>query len=323
MIALLVLLQTTLTIAVAGPATSPEYLPLRLADAAGYFAEEKISVSLRSDRAEAAPAEALGRGQVALAATSLDAALLHGHAAGAPPRLVFGLTAAPPVALVVSSPQQDAIRALPDLAGKTIGIPSPGTPAELALFSLLDRARLRRNQVSVVSYGERGLAGAIESGAVAAAIMGDPWATRLAEEGKAVVLADLRRRDEAARWLGKPTVHAGLFARADTTLGRAELVPLARALLRAQALVRTAPAEELERKLPAAVVVSPEDFAVRLRGARESFLPDGRVSAERLGASVALARDRSPIPGKVNIPRRMDKLLLQEPLEEALGRRAR
>ena len=321
MIALLVLLQTTLSIAVAGPATSPEYLPLRLADAAGYFADEKIGVSLQSARAEASPAEALGRGQVALAATSLDAALRLGHASGTPPRLVFGLTAAPPVALVVSRARKDVIRALPDLAGKTIGIPSPGTPAELALFSLLGRAGIRRDQVSVVSYGERGLAGAIESGAVAAAIMGDPWVTRLVEEGKAVALADLRNRGEAARWLGEPTVHAGIFARADTKLGRAELVPLTRALLRALALLRTATAKELEGKLPAAVIVGSEDFAVRLRGARESFLPDGWVSTEMLGASVALTRDRSPIPAKVDIPRRMDKLLLLAPLAEALGRR--
>ena len=323
MIALLVVLQTTLSIAVAGPLTSPEYLPLRVAHAEGYFAEEKITVSLESARAEAAAAEALGRGRVALAATSVDAALSLGHARGAPPRLIFGLTAAPPVALLVSPAGKEAIRALPDLAGKTIGIPSPGTPAELALMSLLAGARIRMDQVSAVSYGERGLVGALESGAVAAAIMGDPWATRLVEEGKAVALADLRKRDEAARWLGEPTVHAGLFARADTTLGPAELVPLARALLRAVALLRTATAEELERKLPAAVVQSSEDFAVRLRGARESFLPEGWVSPKMLGAGVALARARSPIPAKVDVPRSMDKLLLLAPLEEALGRRPR
>lgn len=321
MITLLVVLQTTISIAVAGPPTSAEYLPLRVAAAEGYFAEEKIAVALESTRAEAPAAEALGRGRVALAATSLDAALLHGHTGGAPPRVVFGLTAAPPVALLVSAARKDMIRALPDLAGKTIGIPAPGTPADLVLSSLLARARIRMDQVSAVSHGERGLVGALESGAVAAAIMGDPWATRLVEEGKAVVLVDLRQRDEAARWLGEPTVHAGLFVRADTTLGPAELVPIARALLRALALVRRATAEELERKLPASVVVSAEDFAARLRGARESFLPDGRVSPQMLAAGVALARDRSAIPAKVNIPRRLDRLLLLAPLEEALGRR--
>jgi hypothetical protein len=141
------------------------------------------------------------------------------------------------------------------------------------------------------------------------------------QEGKAVALVDLRRRDEAARWLGGPTVHAGLFVRADTTLGPAELVPIARALLRALALLRSAPAEALERKLPASVVGRSEDFALRLRGARESFLSDGRVSPSMLAAAVALARDRAAIPAKVNLPRRVDGLLLLAPLEEALGRR--
>jgi ABC-type nitrate/sulfonate/bicarbonate transport system substrate-binding protein len=84
MIAWLVLLQTTLTIAVSGPATNPEYWPLHLAEAEGYFAQEKLAVSLEANRADAGAAEALGRGRVDLAATSLDAALELGHVGGRP-----------------------------------------------------------------------------------------------------------------------------------------------------------------------------------------------------------------------------------------------
>jgi len=175
--------------------------------------------------------------------------------------------------------------------------------------------------VTVQSFGERGMVGALESGAIAAAVMADPWATRLIEEGKAVVLADLRQPREAARWLGEPTVHAALFAGADSKLGPAELTPLCRALLRAIARIRTASADDLEAKLPRSIVGTPEDFALRLRGARDSFLPDGWVTTDMLAASLRLIRSRAPIPAKVEIPFRLSKLLLLRPLEEALGRR--
>ncbi|MGH7374724.1 MAG: hypothetical protein ACREJY_10900, partial [Candidatus Rokuibacteriota bacterium] len=88
MIAWVVLLQASLTIAVAGPATSPEYLPLHVAQAEGHFAAQKLAITLRLVRSDAGAAEALAAGQAQLAATSLDAALRLGGADGAPPGLV-------------------------------------------------------------------------------------------------------------------------------------------------------------------------------------------------------------------------------------------
>lgn len=320
MLAWLVLLQASLTIAVTGPATSPEYLPVRLAESAGYFAEEKLAVSLRTMRAEPLAAESLARGQSALAATSLDAALAIGYVGSVPPRLVFGLTAAPPVVLVVPAARRESIRTVADLAGKTVGIEAPGTPGELALMSLLLGAGLRIDQVKLASQGERGVAGAAESGAVDAAMLSDPWATRLLQSGKVTALADLRDADGAVRWLGQPTVNAALFVRPDTQLGSAELAPLCRALLRAIARIRTASPEELERMLPAAAVGTPEDFSLRMRGAVRTYLADGLVSPERFRASVTLVRTRRPLPAKVKLPRSLDSLLLMEPLREALAR---
>ncbi len=319
MIAGFVLLQVSLSISVAGPATSPEYLPLRVAQSEGYFAQEKLDVALQGARSEAQAAEALGRGQVQLAATSVDAALRLGHVDGVPPKLVFGLTAAPPAALLVPAAQKEAIRGLPDLAGKTIGIPSPGTPEHLMLLSLLAKARIRLPQVTVLSLGERGLVRAVEVGEVAAAVMGDPYATRLVEEGKAMALVDFRKRGEAARWLGGPAVHAALFARADTRLGATELEALARALLKALKRLESAAPEELEGRLSAAGVGQPADLALRARGAREIFLPDGWVTEDMLRESVRLARERAALPDKVKVPRGMDKLLLLEPLGQVLG----
>ena len=319
MIPWLVLLQATLTIATAGPATAPEYLPLWVAQAEGYFSQEKLAVALEPTRAETSAAEALARGQAHLAATSLDAALVLGTPAGAPPRLVFGLTATPAVALLVPVARQETLRSLDDLAGTTVGVSAPGTPSEFMLLALLARAGIRITRVTVKSYGERGLAGALESGAVAAGMLGDPYATRLIEDGKAVALVDLRKRGEADRWLGEPGVHSALFARADATLGPAELKPLARALLRALTRIQTATPDELRAGLPAATVGFPEDFSARFLGARQIFLRDGWVTPAMLKASIAFVRSRGPIPAKVKVPRGIEQLLLTGPLAEVLA----
>ena len=90
-------LWATITIAVAGPATSTEYLPLHVAQAEGYFAQEKLEVTLSVERTEGEAARALARGRTDMAATSLDAAYREGHVADAPPPLFFGLTADPAI----------------------------------------------------------------------------------------------------------------------------------------------------------------------------------------------------------------------------------
>src|SRR5882762_6808794 len=52
-----------ITIAVAGPVTSPEYLPVHVARAEGYFAQEKLDVTLKVERSEGEAARALARGR--------------------------------------------------------------------------------------------------------------------------------------------------------------------------------------------------------------------------------------------------------------------
>lgn len=319
------LLQATLTIGVAGPVTAPEYLSVRLAEAAAATTEGgRRPLALRTFRSTVDAAEALAAGRVDLVATSLDAALRVGHVQGAPPRLVFGLTAAPPVVLLTPAGKQDQVRTPADLAGKTVGITAPGTAEAEALSALLARVGVTPDRVRITSFGERLLARAVAAGEVDAALIGDPWATRLVGEGQAIVVADFRRPDEAARWLGKESVHAAVFVAATSRLDAAELIPVARALLVAQRRIRSAPAADLAESFGGSVVGDREDFALRVEGARALFLPDGVVSPEALEASIDLVQARARLPVVVKLPR-LDRLLFLEPLrraQEALGRGA-
>jgi NitT/TauT family transport system substrate-binding protein len=311
-------LWAAITIAVAGPATSPEYLPLHVALAEGYFAQEKLEVTLKVEQSENDAAQSLARGRADLAATSLDAAYRLGHVKGTPPSLLFGLTAAAPVAVLISPHHKDTIRSPAELRGQLVGLPGVGTPEQAMLATILSRAGVKIHQVPFRSFSNRGLAGVLERGLVAAGVMADPWVTRLVEERAAFILADLRTRSDAARWLGAETVHAAVFVRADDRPDDRELTALSRALLRAVAKVMEAPAETLGSVLPSSVTGQADDFALRMAGARQSYLPRGRVTEDMLKASVAQARERSPLPADVKLPWwRWSPLLLTGPLERA------
>src|SRR5216110_3726269 len=154
MLGLIVLLQT-LTLAVSGPATSSEYLAIRVAEAEGYFAREGLAVTVRTTRAESGAAEALAQGQVDLTATTLEALLRFGpRLATQAPRLVFGLTAAPPVSLVVGAPHAATVRSIEDLSAMRVGVTTPGAPEHAWFGWLLARAGMSIAQMRVRSLGE-------------------------------------------------------------------------------------------------------------------------------------------------------------------------
>jgi len=311
MIAWLLLLQTSLTIAVAGPATSAEYLPLHVAQAEGFFTAQQLSVTLRPTRSDATAAEMLAGGQAQLAATSLDTALRLGGTDGVPPRLLWGLTAAPPVALLVAPGRTDTVRSVADLVGQTVAIPAPGTAEDQALGLLLARAGVAVHRVKMLSLGERGVVRALEGGEVAAGVLGEPHVSRLVEGDKAAIVVDLRTAKGAEAALGGPTVGAALFAKAGTEPPAATVRALRAALQAAVARVISAEPAALQAALPASVVGSPADFALRLRGARELFLADGRVPVETLEHSLELIRARAPLPIKVKLPRKPAALLVE------------
>jgi NitT/TauT family transport system substrate-binding protein len=312
-----ILLLQSLVLAIAGPATSPEYLPLRVAEAEGLFAREGLDVVVRTTRAEPGAAEALVQGQADLVATSLDAILRFGpRSVAQAPRLVFGLTSAPPVALLVPTSQTTIVKSLNDLPGTRVGLASPGAPEQMWFSWLLARAGFSVAQMWVVSHGSRGLVAAVASGDVHSGLVPEPAASRLIADGQAHVLVDLRTPAAVARAFGTPTVNAAVFARADRRPRDRDLGAFARAVLAAEQRLATAPADELAPRLPRRV--GAEDFAARLEATRQIYLPDGLVSADQVRETLALIRAHQPLPVTSRVPAPEDLLHL-EPLRRALS----
>jgi NitT/TauT family transport system substrate-binding protein len=299
-----ILLAQALTVAVSGPATSTEYLPLRVADAEGYFAREGLTVSLKTTRAESGAAEALAQGQADLAATSLEAMLRFGLRTTSPaPRLIFGLTAAPPVVVMVAAAHTQVVRSVEDLPGARVGVTTPGAPEYTWFGWLLARAGVSVGQVGIASLGGRGVIAALEAGEVHAALVPEPFATRLVKDGHARLLVDLRSPGGVTRALGGPTVNAAVFDRADRRLSDRDLARFARALVAAERRIASADPEALAARLPPRSVGPREEFAERLETARGLYLPDGDVTANQVQETIAMIRAHLPLPASLKVPR--------------------
>lgn len=308
-----VILASSLTLAVSGPASSPEYLPLRVADAEGYFAREGLTVTLKTTRAEPGAAEALAQGQADLAATSLDAMLRFGpRTSKQAPRLVLALTAAPPVALVASDAEKDVVHSVEDLSGKRVGVTTPGAPEQAWLARLLARAGLGPAQLTLVSRGERGLVQAVETGEVHAALVREPSASRLLDAGQAQLLVDLRTPAAVKQALGVGTVNAAVFVRGDRTPRDRDLAAFRRAVLAAEERIATGSVSELAERLPSSLTLPRDEFESRVAACRELYVPDGVVGADEVRQTLALVRAHLPLPAAARIPR-PEELLLRSP----------
>jgi NitT/TauT family transport system substrate-binding protein len=300
---LAVILLQALTLVVSGPATSPEYLPLRVAQTEGYFAREGLAVTLRTTRAEPGAAEALAQGQADLVATSLEAILRFGpRLAGQTPRLVLGLTAAPPVLLVVADAHKTLVRSIEDLPGTRIGVSTPGAPEQAWFAWLLARAGLSVAQMWMVSRGEKGVVQAVENGDVHAALVQEPAATALVQSGHARPLVDLRSPAAVRRAIGAVTVNAAVFVRSDRHPRERDLTAFARAVLAAQRRIAGGDGSD-----PAA--------------GRETYLRDGLVTVEQIRETLVLIRAHLPLPVTARVPRPED-LLHVEPARRAVTRPA-
>jgi len=285
-----------------------------VAEAEGYFAREGLAVTLRTTRAEPGAAEALAQGQADLAATSLEAILRFGpRLASQAPRLVLGLTAAPPVILLVPDSHRTVVRSIEDLPGTRIGVSTPGAPEQAWFAWLLARSGISIAQMWMVSRGERGVIHAVETGDVHAALVQEPAASRLIASGQARALVDLSSPAAVRQAVGAPTVNAAVFVRSDRRPRDRDVTAFIRAVLAAQRRIAEGDGETLAARLPKAVTAGPDTFDARLAASRDIYLPEGVVTVEQVRETLILIRAHLPLPVSARVPRPEDLVHVTRP----------
>jgi NitT/TauT family transport system substrate-binding protein len=297
----------TLVVSVGGGADDPAFLPLHVAAALGTFEAEGVEVTLRRAKHPTGAMDALRDRDAGVAATTLDRAIRDGFGRGVATRVLVAHTRAPSLVLLASRAGSPPVTRVAELRGRRIGIPGPGTTGDLVLRSLLSAERLEPWELEIRSLGGAALAARLASGDLAAAVVEEPWASRVLAAGTAAVLLDLRRPAVAAQVLGGPFYEMVSVARADGGTARedeAALAAFARALIRVQAWLATAPPGAVADRLPAALVGDRERFLARLAPQQALYVPSGEATVQGLDASLRVLRRGTPWPASVKVDAR-------------------
>jgi len=266
-------------------------------------------VTVHHVRGPVEAADALLQGTADLSATTLEALARRGSGETGPKvRLAFGLTAAPPLALLASLARPDPARAVAALAGQKIGLGAPG-PEQTWLVAILAHAKLDGRTVRLESQSERDLRRALEKGELSAALVAEPLAAQLLAGGQVSLLADLRTPRAAAEALDKATVDAAVFARTDRLPSATALAAFGRAILAAERRLAEGDVAALASRLPASLTARPEEFAARVAAVRELYLPEGAVSVTQVRATLALVQDRMPLSATARFPKASELII--------------
>lgn len=307
-----------LTVSMGGLAEDPAYLPVYAAAALGTFEAEGIAVTLKRAKHPTGAVAALRDRETGLAVTTLDEAIRGAWARKIPVQVLVAHVRAPAVALLVAPASRDAVRRVEDLRGKAVGIPGPGTTGHALLALLLREARLQPSHVDIRSVGSTALLAQLGSGTLAAAMVEEPWATRLLDAKRAGLLVDFRRPAEVERLVGGPFYEVVSVAVAPPKEDEkkatkeaakkgapprlepppeAVLVAYARAVARVQAWLASTPPPVLAERLPPALVGDPARFQARIGALQAAYAGSGDVTREGLDATLrTLKRGGSPWP---------------------------
>ena len=227
-------------------------VPYEVARGNGHFAAQGLEVELVYTRGGTAAMQALVGGAVDYAGTSFDVAL-QAAANGASVRRVASTGRLPLFALAAGPAQANTVRAVRDLADRTVGISGLGNADHALLLYLLDQANVDAGGVRVAAIGTN-LFDALRIGQVDAAMLQEPALSLITQAGGRE-LVNFMEIEEARRHLGGAYEFMGVSVRSDERDRRLpEIRRLADALQGGLTDTRTLPPAEIVAALPGALV---------------------------------------------------------------------
>jgi ABC-type nitrate/sulfonate/bicarbonate transport system substrate-binding protein len=309
----------TLVVSVGGSAEDPAYLPVHAAAALGTFEAEGVQVTLKRAKHPTAAMTALRDREAAVAVTTMDEVIRGAWARKLPVQVLAAHVRAPAVALLVAPAARDAVRRVEDLRGRAVAIPGPGTTGHLLLVTLLREARLEPWQVDIRSLGSAALLTRLAGEELAAAMVEEPWVSRLLDAGRVGLLLDLRRPEDVERAFGGPFYEvvsvavapskdsgkdtgkskSGAAAKKDPPRElppEAALAAFTRAVVRVQAWLATSSPPAVVDRLPPTLVGDRARFEARLGARQAAYVAGGEPTVAGLEATLRVLRAGSPWP---------------------------
>lgn len=171
------------------------FAPLYVAIERGYFRQEGLDVELIGTPGGASSFVVLASGRAEVVVGGLGAALFNAAARGLDFKVVGPVhMEKPPVStpLVVSKRVYDSgqIRSVRDLKGRRVSVNVLGSATEFWLNAALLKGGLTMDDVQVVAVNFPEVPAALDNGAIAAGLLGEPLATLAEDRGQIVRLSD-------------------------------------------------------------------------------------------------------------------------------------
>ena len=273
----------TITIAVGG-IDKLSYLPARLTERLGYFADEGLDVQLIGTAGGVQAENQLVAGQAQAVVGFFDH-LLDLQSKGKRLLAVVQMGKVPNLAMLVATTKGDAVHEVKDLKGMTLGVTALGSSTAYLTQYLALKAGLPRDGVHLLAAGEGNIfIASMQHGAIDAGMTNEPTISRLLKTGQARMLVDLRTEAGSVPAMGGHYVSTCLYLQPEWIAAhRPEVQKLVNAFVRTLRWMDAHSAEEIAEKMPRDYYAGDKALYVEaLVIARKGYTNDGRMPADGL-----------------------------------------
>jgi NitT/TauT family transport system substrate-binding protein len=258
------------------------YLPAMLAQQLGYFKDEGLKVSMKTEPAGATAENSLISGDVQGVVGFYDHTI-DLQTQDKCIQSVVQMADVPGEVELVGSRQADAIKSPADFKGKKLGFTSPGSSTDF-----LTQYLATKNGVATADYtGVKAGAGttfisAMDNGQIDAGMTTDPTVAQLTNTGKAKVMLDMRTVDGTRAALGGLYPSSSLYMNCDYVAQHKQTVQkLANAFVKTLRFINSHPAEEIADKMPADYAGGDKALYVKaINDTKAMFNSDGKMKAD-------------------------------------------
>ncbi|RXZ38667.1 ABC transporter substrate-binding protein [Oxalobacteraceae bacterium CAVE-383] len=263
-----------------GGITKMIYLPAKLAEQLGYFAEEGLNVELQSQPAGVDAENELLAGAVQAVVGFYDHSIdLQSKGKEISAIVIFGQV---PGEVEMVSSKAPAIKSMADVRGKTLGVTGLGSSTNFLTQYLAYKQGITSKEYTVLPVGaDNTFIAAIKQGRIDAGMTTEPTVSQLLKTGDASVLVDLRTVDGTVKALGGLYPASSLYVqRPWLDAHKAEAAKLARAFVKTLKFIKTHTAAQIADKMPKDYYGNDKEMYVRaLQNSLPMYSPDGRMPA--------------------------------------------
>jgi NitT/TauT family transport system substrate-binding protein len=239
------------------------YLPNMLTQQLGYFADQKLDVSLVDEGSGQASEDEVIAGNV----DAGSGAYVHPvvlNALGKKVETICQFGIAPGEAEVIDARKAGSIHSSSDLQGKNLGVTELGSGTHTLTLAILGKAGIdpTREHFIPVGAGNTFIAG-IDQQKIDAGMTTEPTISRLTTSGKGQVLVDLRTPESTRAALGGDYPFIGIFAKNDWVDSHKDVAQrLVNAYVKTLKFIHSHSAAEIADKMPREYYAGDKDLYV-------------------------------------------------------------